>query len=376
MFWEMINVIHIAQCAGGVDRYLKMLLRHMDRTAFRQILICSYDFQEKEYMGLVDSFEYVDMKNALSLSSDIKAVIKIRKIIKRIQPEIVYCHSSKAGGVGRIAAIGLRTAVVYNPHGWAFSMRGIGPGRCFFQFIEKILEPLTDKYVLISKYEYREAIRKITSKGKCVLIENGIDYDELAENIAHSNLSRKNIGIPDGGYVIGTVGRLSPQKAPDVFIRMASVILKNISNAYFVMVGGGEAKDEVQRLAKECGIEKRLIIVDWTANVAEYVLLFDVAVLLSRWEGFGLVLPEYMYLGKPIVATKAGAIPDIIHDGENGLLVDVDCPEQAADAIIKLHNNPKKTEAIITYGKKEIRKYDIQRVANQHECMFKSAYKQ
>lgn len=372
----MITVIHIAQCAGGVDRYLKMLLRRMDRTKFRHVLICSYDFHKEDYVGLVESVEYVEMKNSLSMSSDIKAIIEIRKIIKNIRPKIVYCHSSKAGGVGRIAAFGLQTTVIYNPHGWAFSMTGVGIKRFFFQFIEKILEPLTDKYVLISKYEYREAIKKITSKSKCVLIENGIDFEEMADRVSHSKLTRKDVGLPDNGYVIGAVGRLSPQKAPDIFIRMASVVLKTIHNAYFVMVGGGELKTEVLNLAKEYGIEQRLIIIEWTDNTVEYALLFDVAVLLSRWEGFGLVLPEYMYLGKPIVATTAGAIPDIIKNGENGLLVDIDCPDQAAEAIIQLYNNPMKTEAIISSGKREMFKYEISRVANQHECMFKSACKQ
>ena len=376
IFGKMITVIHIAQCAGGVDRYLKMLLRRMDRTKFRHVLICSYDFHKEDYVGLVESVEYVEMNNSLSMSSDIKAIIEIRKIIKNIRPEIVYCHSSKAGGVGRIAAFGLQTTVIYNPHGWAFSMMGVGIKRFFFQFIEKILEPLTDKYVLISKYEYREAIKKITSKSKCVLIENGIDFEEMAERVSHSKLTRKDIGLPDNGYVIGTVGRLSPQKAPDIFIRMASVVLKTIHNAYFVMVGGGELKNEVLNLAKEYGIEQRLIIIEWTDNTVEYALLFDVAVLLSRWEGFGLVLPEYMYLRKPIVATTAGAIPDIIKNGENGLLVDIDCPDQAAEAIIQLYNNPMKTEAIISSGKREMMKYDISRVANQHEYMFKSACKQ
>lgn len=158
----MITVIHIAQCAGGVDRYLKMLLLRMDRTKFRHVLICSYDFHKEDYVGLVERVEYVEMKNSLSMSSDIKAIIEIRKIIKNIRPKIVYCHSSKAGGVGRIAAFGLQTTVIYNPHGWAFSMTGVGIKRFFFQFIEKILEPLTDKYVLISKYEYGKAIKKIT----------------------------------------------------------------------------------------------------------------------------------------------------------------------------------------------------------------------
>ena len=121
---NQIHILHVVECAGGVDRYLRMLLTYMDRSRFDQTLVCSRDFNRDAYLPFVDRFESVDMCNSLSPRKDAKAVMTVRRIVKRCSPDIVYCHSSKGGGIGRLACIGLRVPVLYNPHVWAFSMRG------------------------------------------------------------------------------------------------------------------------------------------------------------------------------------------------------------------------------------------------------------
>ena len=120
---KKIRLLHIVQCAGGVDCYLRMLLAHMDRHRYVQIILCSKDYSENDYRELVDEFIQVDMCNSLSFKKDVKAVSQIRKLIKNCHPDIIYCHSSKAGGIGRIANIGTGIPLVYNPHGWAFNMK-------------------------------------------------------------------------------------------------------------------------------------------------------------------------------------------------------------------------------------------------------------
>ena len=103
---KTIHVLHVAQCAGGVDSYLCTLLLHMDRQRFMHILVCAADYRQEAYSSLVDEFVQVDMRNALSPCSDIKAVVSVRHIVKRFCPDVVYCRSSKGGGIGRLACIG------------------------------------------------------------------------------------------------------------------------------------------------------------------------------------------------------------------------------------------------------------------------------
>ena len=117
-----IRILHVVQAAGGVDRYIRMLLKYLDKEKFENILICSQDFHEEDYKGLVDYFDQVEMTRAIG-SNDLKAIKSVRTLIKKYNPDIVYAHSSKAGAIARVADIGLKNHCVYNPHGWAFNMR-------------------------------------------------------------------------------------------------------------------------------------------------------------------------------------------------------------------------------------------------------------
>ena len=116
---KKIKILHVAQAAGGVDRYIRMLLKYLDKEKFENILVCSQDFREKDYKNLVDFFEQVKMDRAIG-SNDLKAIGEVRRLIKRYNPDIVYAHSSKAGAIARVADIGLKNHCLYNPHGWAF----------------------------------------------------------------------------------------------------------------------------------------------------------------------------------------------------------------------------------------------------------------
>lgn len=118
-----MKIVHIAECAGGVERYLQMLLPRLEQRGFEQFFICSAKYNRTKYEKLVDGVEQVDLRQTFSPLQVIKKAGLIRRLLKREHPDIVYCHSSFAGGLGRIAAMGLGCKVVYNPHGWAFNMR-------------------------------------------------------------------------------------------------------------------------------------------------------------------------------------------------------------------------------------------------------------
>ena len=148
-----IRLLHIAQCAGGVDCYLRMLLAHMDKKCFMQILICSPDYSEDKYQDLVEEFIQIEMCNSLSFVKDTKAIRKVRELIKHFRPDVIYCHSSKAGGIGRIANMGIGIPIIYNPHGWAFNMKGAKLKSFVYLWIERLLSSLTTRYITISNYE-------------------------------------------------------------------------------------------------------------------------------------------------------------------------------------------------------------------------------
>lgn len=241
-----------------------------------------------------------------------------------------------------------------------------------FLWIERALALCTDRIVCISEAERDSALRNgITGDEKLDVILNGIDIQAIAETIP---FTRGELGIPEDAFLVGMVGRISPQKAPDTFIKAAQLIKERIPEAWFMIVGDGEQRKEIEQYATENGIP--LHITGWTETPYRYMKMFDVGLLLSRWEGFGLVIAEYMAAGKNFVATRVDAIPTIVQDGIDGVLVEVDNPEQAADAVWKLYSDKEwamclRNEAV----KSAHEKFDIHRVAEQHISLFEKIIK-
>ncbi|MCR5600628.1 MAG: glycosyltransferase family 4 protein [Ruminococcus sp.] len=369
------TIMHIVEAPGGVERYLVTLLTKMKKyTEFEYVLVCSSLLDRDKFKGLVKSIIVIDsMHNAISIKNDTKAVFAVRKAIKHYKPDVVYCHSSKAGAIGRIADLGIKNKVIYNAHGWAFNMKSASKKKLFvYEMIERMLAPLTDKIVCISEYEKKSALEhKICKIDKLVLINNGINIEEYQ---CFQPKSRAELGIPENALVIGMTGRLSKQKAHDIFINMASIVKKTIPEAFFIIVGddigGGQFRDSAEIQVKEAGLSDSFLITGWVNDPFAYAACFDIAVLLSRWEGFGLVLPEYMLLGKPIVATRADAIPYVI--GDAGVLVDIDDYKSAAQAVLELYGDAELRKRLTTNGKERIGLFDASKMASATSKLFKS----
>ena len=365
-----IRILHVAQAAGGVDRYIRMLLKYLDKEKFENILVCSQDFHEEDYKGLLDSFEQIEMTRAIG-RTDLKAIKEVRALIKKYNPDIVYAHSSKAGAIARVADIGIKNCCVYNPHGWAFNMRCSAKKKAMYTAIEKIAAPFCDKIICISEAEKQSALdKKICRKEKLQVIFNGVDI-ETYENGAHGAVKRQDLNIPEDAFVVGMVGRISQQKAPDVFIKMAKQVKEKVPNAHFIIVGNGDQESDIRKYAADNGFSDSLHITGWVDNPMSYVELFDVACLLSRWEGFGLALPEYMMASKPIVASRVDAIPNIIRDGENGLLVEVDDDIGASEAVLRLYREDELRNRLVAQGMEDVHnRFNARRVSEEHGKLF------
>ena len=365
-------VLHVVEAHGGVERYLVTLLTKMKSyPQFEHILVCSESIDLNKFKGLVRDIAVIhSMHNRINFKDDLKSIAAVRKQIRKFRPDIVYCHSSKAGAIGRAADIGFKNKLIYNAHGWAFNMKGAGKKKLFiYEMIEKILAHMTDKIICISEYEKKSALKhKICKAEKLAVINNGIDLDEYKDL---KPKSRSEIGIPENAFVVGMIGRITPQKAPDIFVKMAAIVKKKIPEAFFIIVGddigGDKYRQKTEKLIDALGLTNCFLITGWVDDPLNYACCFDIAALLSRWEGFGLALPEYMMLGKPIVGSKADAIPYVV--GDAGLLAAVDDYKAAAESVIKLYNDKILRNRIIENGKRRVMIFDSQLTASRtKEC--------
>ena len=268
-----------------------------------------------------------------------------------------------------MANSGFKNKLCYNAHGWAFNMKDVNHAKIsLYKTVEKKLALKTDRIVCISEYEKESALdNKICTEDKLVVINNGIDFDEAERTIPKT---RAELGIPEDAFVVGAVGRLTKQKAPDTFVKAAELIKLRIPNAFFLMVGDGELRAKTEDLFYSEHLNGSYLITDWVDDPMSYAAVFDVALLLSRWEGFGLVLPEYMYLGKPIVSTNADAIPYVL--GDAGLLEDIDNSMEVSAAVIRLHSEDELREELIKRGHERVKLFNSERTAKEHVELFKS----
>lgn len=370
---KKIKILHIAQSNGGVAEYLKMLIKYMDKDKFEIYLLASKEYEsERNIFQKINCNLYtIDMNREISLVSDLKAIFNIKGYVKRVSPDIIHLHSSKAGALGRIATIFSHIPIIYNAHGWSFDMNVSKHKKLFYSYVEKVLGKFTDVVVNISNFERDNELKYGVKPKKYIkVIYNGIDLERYKVKYNTEKI-KKELHIIDGAFVIGMVARISESKSPECFIKAAEMLKEKLNNCYFILVGDGELRLEIESLIIKYGLKDNFLITGWTNEVPKYISLFDVGVLTSKWEGFGLVLAEYMADKKPVVAFNSGGISDVVENNYNGLLFDYGDIKNFCDAVIRLKSDYQLREKLIRNGYKVVNeKFNVKRVAKEHEELY------
>jgi glycosyltransferase involved in cell wall biosynthesis len=274
----------------------------------------------------------VSMPRKLSPRHDFAAGRALRRLLRAHRPRVLHLHSSKAGGVGRLASLGISgLPVVYSPHASAAHL-----GRVYAD-IERVLGRIhTDRLVAVSSSERAELARlACVPPQKLVAVECGIDSAEVRRAAA----APPPCALP-GGPLVVAVGRLSDQKNPLLLVRAAESCARDVPDAHFVWIGDGDLRPEVEHAIAKAGLKDRWTITGWLANPHPILSRASVFVLPSRYESFGYVTLEAMVLGRPVVATDVAGSRDLVVHGETGLLVREGDAEALAGAITTVLREP------------------------------------
>ncbi|MDP8228180.1 MAG: glycosyltransferase [Candidatus Electryoneaceae bacterium] len=214
------------------------------------------------------------------------------------------------------------------------------------------------------------SVLTITKRMRRLVIENvavnpkkvstlyyGIDVDRLRSDVEDRDVIRRKWGVSSDAFVVGLVGRLESMKGQEILLRAGALLTDRIPELVLMFVGdetvglSGE-RDRLERLAESSASELRVIFTGYQAPPGVIVPAFDVSVLATRKETFGLVLIEAQCLGIPVIGTDAGGVPEIIDDGENGLLVTPEDPATLADAIYRLYKDSRMRSEIAMAGRR------------------------
>lgn len=317
----VIRVLHVGEYVqGGVATYIKTLLAHREAD-IEDYLVLARDKSDPDWPLPKERVFFYPYQRGLG--SVLPAMRYIIRVIDVVKPDVIYCHSTWAGVLGRFPFLfqSKRPRILYNAHGWAFLRDTASWKRQVYALVERLLAHVTDTIINVSNNEQENALRYGLPKEKLHRVYSGIESEKGAiEGTPPFDTSKLNLLF---------VGRLDPQKGADLLIRAMEAVSRE--DIHLTVIGAGVTDGGV-----ECRQKDNITFLGWVdhKDLARYYACCDAVVMPSRWEAFGLVALEAMKYGKPVIASPVGALPELIQTGENGLLVDF----HQAEALLQVND--------------------------------------
>jgi glycosyltransferase involved in cell wall biosynthesis len=308
----MKKVLHVITDTniGGAGRYLLNLLSAWDENRYSVTVACPAGGElEKRLKSL--GVKVYPLKGG-EKSFRISHVAQILGIIAREKVDLIHTHASLSG---RIAGKLSGCRVVMTRH-WMGKKSEMGFLRRWINRI--IYRLLTDRVIAVSRAVKVSLIEIGVPAWLIKTVYNGINIPNIFENCGKL---RMELNTPEGVPLLGMIARLVPEKGHEYAIKAMPEILRRFPDARLVLVGDGPSRTYLEDLCERVGVKERVIFLGFRKDVEKIAIDFDVILMPSLSEGLPLALLESMALGKPVVASEVGGIPEVIKDGINGVLV-------------------------------------------------------
>lgn len=273
----------------------------------------------------------------VSIMHEYSAFFELLRVVRREKPDVLHLNSSKAGGIGALAGrVANVRRIVFTAHGWAH-----GESRPMYQrsgiwVASWLTAQLCHRVIVVSENDLRRA-PVIFSRRKMVVVHNGISpFPLLSRGDARAALGAAGTGAANFSFWFLTLAELHPNKGLDTLIRAFVEVAREHANVALILIGDGQSRAELITLVHSFGLEDRVFFVGFLANARELLCAADVFVLPSRKEGLPFVILEAGQARLPIVATRVGAISEVIEDGTSGLLVSPNGERELAEALLRI----------------------------------------
>jgi len=339
------KILHIITLSnwGGAQRICFDLVTNLDKEKFQVEVavrpggILVDKLKEKGIpVHQVDS-----LKREISPLNDLKALFSLYRLIRKGKYDIVHCHSTKAGILGRIAAklAGVKK-IYFTAHGWGFyNQEEYGWAQKLIIFLEKISAKCSTKIICVSEQGKKDGVkRKIAKENKFLVTKNGICWKEKITK----EEAKKKMNAKTNEIVTGMVGRLAYQKDPLMFLEVGKEIIKKFPKTKFILIGDGPLMKECKDFVKENELEKTVFLLGEKppGETRELLTGLDIFVLTSKFEGLPLTVVEAMFAGLPIIATNVGGISEVVKNEVGGFLINPPSREKLIEKISYLIKNP------------------------------------
>jgi glycosyltransferase involved in cell wall biosynthesis len=332
---------------GGAQQFLFQFLKHVSKDIYEIHVATGSDgegtFLKSLYSLNIPSLVISSLRRDINPVSDILAIREIRKLIDSFNPETLFLLSSKAGFIGSLAAQFSHShpKVIYRIGGWSFNDPWPKWKKFLWKKLEQVSSSWKDVIVVNNTHDLNQAGKiGIKPRQKIALIHNGLDpykIDLLPKEEACSQL-----GLPIDKKIIGTVANFYPSKGLEYFVEAADKTRRE--DTIWCIIGDGSGRLALEKLIKEKGLTERVFLLGRREPAAQYLNAFDLFVLTSIKEGSPWSLLEAMVAKLPVIATRVGAVPEIIEDGISGYIVEPANSSQIAEKVGSLLENSSRAQ--------------------------------
>ena len=369
---------------GGPALHVAYLTAGLAERGYDTTLVAGTIARGEESMAFVADAHNVhvetlsELHREISPIRDLRAILRLARLIRRERPTILHTHTAKAGAVGRIAALLAGDArppiVVHTFHGHV--LRGyFGRTMTFgFRTLERWLARATTSLVAVSP-EVRDDLvaLRVAPASKFTVVRLGIDLaHRIASDDDQRRETRRQMGLRDDEFVVGWVGRMTAVKNTDRVVRALQTLVDLGVDARLLLVGDGPDRDHLERYAHELGVMKRCLFLGYQEDVARFYDAIDALVLPSVNEGTPVSVIEALAAERPAVATRVGGTPDVIRDGIDGFLVDpADNGELAARLAELAHDAPRRAAMGAAGRARVLERYAVGRLIDDIDRLYR-----
>jgi glycosyltransferase involved in cell wall biosynthesis len=296
---------------------------------------------------------------------DLWAGRRLRRLVDRRRANLIHVHSARAHGMAWAASRKRLTPPIVVSRRVDFPVGGNYFSR------RKYLHPAC-YYLAISSAVGDVLIRGGVARERIHLVPSGVDPAKFSYQ-TDGAATRRALGVGDDEFLVCNVAALTDHKDHATMIRAAQIVVRQAPDVRFIVLGEGELRRALERQIDEAELGERFRLLGFQPDVESYLAVSDLFVLSSHLEGLCTSLLDAMLLGVPIVATRAGGIPDIVVDGETGLLVEPRRPGALAAAILRAKDDPETRKRLAGAGTRRVREqFSIERTIDMTEQAYRT----
>ena len=337
----------------GVKRLFAWMIPRFDRSRFNVSLI---SLRKKDLSA--DTLEEfgIDVTYMARHKFDPATFPALLRVLRQKRADVVHLHGYGATTFGRLCAWRMGIPSILHEHA------NHGDTPWFQKVADRLLAPYTDLAIAVS-----ESTREFTTRARLMPAERtkvvylGAPLDEFARprTWAEVATARQALGIAPGSTAIGCITRLMPSKGNKFLIEAAPAILARHPDARIFIVGEGELRGELEAQARALNLGDRLVFSGFRRDVAAALAAFDIVVFPSLWEGTPLTVFEALAMGKPIVATDADGLRDVLTDRKDALIVPKGDAAALAAAVAHLLEDPQLATGFMAEARWTGQRYDL-----------------